>query len=95
MKYAYNVIVEQQPAGNDGDSSLQFEFESHDDVFVILERLRGQKYLDENTRTALIVGINSLGYAILANRDSQTMAGLLPQFKALMKELKKGLAGDF
>ncbi|WP_462325573.1 DUF3861 family protein [Desulfoplanes sp.] len=95
MKYAYNVIVEPQPAGSDGASSLQFGFESHDDVLAILEGLRGQESLDKNTRAALIVGIKSLGYAILANRDSQTMAGLLPQFKALMKELKQGLAGDF
>ncbi len=90
----YNVILKRQPTGNDDASSLQFEFESHDDVFAILEGLRGQESLDKkNTRAALVVGIKSLGYAILANRDSQIMAGLLPQFKALMKELKKGLAG--
>ena len=95
MKYTYNVVLEQQPAGDDGASSQQFEFESHDDVFTILEGLRGQESLDENTRAALVVGIKSLGYAMLANKDSQTMSNLMPHFKELMKELKKGLADGF
>ena len=87
-KHTYIVDLEEQGSR----SSLQFEIGSHDDLFGILKRMGGNEDLDENTRNALIVGIKSMGSAIMSNRDSAVMTGLMPHFKELMKALKTGLA---
>lgn len=88
MKYAYNVTLKQQGS----DTNLQYEFGSHDDLFKILDRVEGKSSLDDNTCAALIVGIKSLGSALMANKDTKPMSDLMPHFKEMMKALKNGLA---
>ncbi|SKA77719.1 DUF3861 family protein [Desulfobaculum bizertense] len=89
MKHTYRVALKELALSQKGAGrSLQFEFGSHDDVFAILERLSGNDALDEDTRAALIVGVKTLGSALLSNPKSPEMSQLLPHFKGLMMELK-------
>ncbi|NDV18403.1 DUF3861 family protein [Pseudodesulfovibrio sp. JC047] len=95
MKYTYTITVEKKPVeGKTAEGPMLFEAGSHDDVSDLLDRARQQGAFDEATRCALVVGAKLLGSAVLSNRDSVSMAKLMPHFKALMKELKRSLSGE-
>lgn len=71
--------------------TLQFEVGNHDDLFAIVERMRGRGDFDENTATALAVGLKLFGEVMMEEKAHPLFAPLRPHFAQFMKELKKGL----
>ena len=86
--HSYRVTFEEP----DTSSRLQFEFDNHDDVFAILERLSARDDLvspEEIPRLA--VGTKLLGKVVMENRQHPLFAAFFPHFGELVKGLKKGM----
>lgn len=71
--------------------SLQFEAGNHDDIFAIVERMRGRGDLSEADATALAVGLKLFSEVMLQNRGLPLFTDFMPHFKAFMQHLKQGL----
>lgn len=97
MKYQYKMSIEQgniytDPDGLAKNTSLQYDIESNDDAFSIIEGLRSNAIFDDNVCAAFVFGLKSLGFAMISNRDSALVEKLMPHFTSLMKEMKKELS---
>ncbi len=94
-QHRYRVTVEhlQDPGGNPVTRDpLSFEVGNHDDIFAIVERMRGRGDFGPETATAFAVGLKLFSEVMLEHRDHPLFAGFQPHFRQFMKELKKGPA---
>jgi hypothetical protein len=94
-QHRYRITVEhlQDPGGNPVTRApLTFETGNHDDIFSIVERMRGRGDFDAETATSLAVGLKLFSEVMLENRDHPLFTELQPHFKQFMKHLKKGPA---
>jgi hypothetical protein len=96
-QHRYRVTVERLAdesggAGEEGafvdDAPLRFEAGSHDDVFMVVERVRGCGEFDEATATAFAVGLKLFGGAMLEHRENPLFEAFYPAFVEFMKRLK-------
>lgn len=71
------------PTGN-----LQFEFENHDDILSILEKIKQKNIFDENTNKEFAVGLKLFSEVLLKNRKHELFEDLFPHFSDFMKKLK-------
>jgi hypothetical protein len=105
MAYNYRYQITLQELGdttsdNTADNTtectarwLQFDFDNHDDVFTIIERLNqhhGLADIPEKEIPALALGLKLFGKALMENKDNTLLASLKPHFVEFMKSLKKG-----
>lgn len=70
--------------------TLQFEVGNHDDIFAIVERLRGRGDFEENAAAALAVGLKLFSEVMLEEKENPLFSSFRPHFMQFMKELKKG-----
>jgi hypothetical protein len=92
----YRITQEQLDATSSTtpSPSLQFDFDNHDDIFAIIERL---DYLQQRGDISaaevpqLAVGLKLFGKVMMENRESALFAALHPHFVEFMRELKKGV----
>lgn len=70
------------------DAPLEFNVGNHDDIFDIVERIRNRTDFDENTNTALAVGLKLFSEVMLENRSNPLFEEFMPQFASFMKKLK-------
>lgn len=93
-QHRYRVTLEHL-ADTQGESlppgkSLQFEVENHDDIFSIVERLRGRGDFSEDTATAFGVGLKLFSEVMLKDRQNPLFQSFEPHFMQFMKALKQG-----
>ncbi|WMI66821.1 DUF3861 domain-containing protein [Aestuariibaculum sp. YM273] len=69
--------------------SLDFEFENHDNIFNIIEKVES-KNIFENAKDAkeFAVGLKLFGEVLLRNRNHEVFSDLQPHFKDFMVKLK-------
>lgn len=94
-QHRYRVTVEhlQDPGGNPVTRApLAFEVGNHDDIFAIVERMRGRGDFDPATATSFAVGLKLFSEVMLEHRDHPLFTEFQPHFRQFMKELKKGSA---
>ena len=75
------------------EKPLQFEAGNHDDIFLIVDRIKEKGYFDSSTATAFAVGLKLFGEVMLENREHPLFKDFAPHFRALMKQIKNGGAG--
>lgn len=97
-QHRYRITVEHL-ADATGEPSrdaepLQFEAGSHDDLFAIVDRMRGRGDFDADTAATLALGIKLFGEVMLTHREHSLFAELAPHFGAFMKRLKQGPAAE-
>ena len=90
--YKYRLRLE-QVAGIQPDSPkykpLELDFENHDDIFSIIERLRERNLFDEpGQSTEFAIGLKLFSEVMLKNRQHPLFEELAPAFKAFMQRLK-------
>ena len=68
---------------------LQFEFGNHDDIFYIVEMMRGRGDFDENTAAAFAIGLKMFSEVMLEQKDNPLFKEFKPHFMDFMKTLKK------
>lgn len=90
-KHQYRICINHlNHAGGSGagDETVEFEFTSHDDLFNIIDGLKGRSDMDPEAAAPLALGIKLFGSVMLANRSNGLFADLFPHFSRFMKGLK-------
>lgn len=81
----YQVSVQELDEPSKG---FAFHFDSHEDLFDILERARRKGKLSEDEVKQFCLGIKLFSGIVLAHREEQPFAALLPAFGSFMRALK-------
>lgn len=69
---------------------LSLEFENHDEIFGIIERVKQKKLFgDDNQSAEFAIGLKMFGEVMLKNRNHPIFEELAPAFKEFMKKLKQ------
>ncbi|MGI4742205.1 MAG: DUF3861 domain-containing protein [Janthinobacterium lividum] len=90
--YQYHLRLEQvasaQPDGPQHEP-LELNFENHDDIFNIVERLQARNLFAElGQSTEFAIGLKLFSEVMLKNRQHPLFEELAPAFKAFMQRLK-------
>lgn len=70
--------------------AMQFDFENHDNLFAIIERLEKREDFSPEMARQFGVGLKLFSEVMIENRSNPLFSDLLPQFGAFMQKLKKG-----
>jgi len=71
------------------NETIDFEFENHDEIFSIIERIRDNNpFGNENQAVEFAVGLKLFSEVMLKNRDNELFDELMPAFGSFMKKLK-------
>jgi len=87
----YKITLEHihSPKDLDLNAPLQFEFENHDEVFSIIEKIKANNPFEyENQATEFAVGLKLFSEVMLKNRENPLFEEFLPAFALFMKKLK-------
>jgi hypothetical protein len=87
----YSITLEHihQPKGEALHKPVQLEFDNHDDIFSIIEKLQQKNHFkDEGQSAEFAIGLKMFGEVILRNKDNPLFEDLMPAFTAFMKKLK-------
>ena len=94
-QHRYRITVEHLSDLNGGPSPynapLSFEAGNHDDLFRIVEKVRGRGDFDVETATAFAIGLKLFGEVVMQNRQLPGFEGMGPQCGVFMKKLKQGI----
>ena len=92
-QHQYHVTVQHvaDAQGNPSTYSEKLEFDSrnHDDIFVVLEKLKQANLFDEETTKAFAIGLKLFGEVMLENKNHELFQDFFPQFGQFMKHLKQ------
>ena len=94
-QHRYRVTLEQLsgPAGAPStDKTLQFDVGNHDDIFAIVDGLRGRGDFGHDAATALAVGLKLFGEVMLEEPVKPVFSTIRPHFLQFIRELKKSRA---
>jgi hypothetical protein len=92
-KYHYRITLESLDATATPARALQFDFDNHDDIFFILDRLKQRSDFAAEDIPPLAIGLKLLGKTLMKNKENPLLASLKPHFAAFMRELKKSAPG--
>ena len=76
-------------AGPEAHEPLSFEAGNHDDLFVIIERVRAAGLADADQAAALALGMKLFGEVMLAHRKDPLFAPLQPAFREFIDAFKQ------
>jgi hypothetical protein len=86
MSHQYKFTVES--LNNPNESTIEFETQTREDLFKIVEMMKQKSGLDEADSTALAVGLKLFGEVMMLNRDKELFRQIKPHFADFMKTLK-------
>lgn len=90
--HRYRVTLEHlaDPKGNAVDTApLTFEVTNHDNLFAIVDAVKGKGLFDETEAAAFAVGLKLFREVMLHHRGHEVFQELEPHFGAFMKAFKK------
>lgn len=88
--YRYRITVESLSPNTVADQ-LSFEADNHDDIFAIVERMRGNLDLDDDTTASFAVGLKLFSEVVLKHRNRAPFDAIRPAMKEFMPVLKAHL----
>lgn len=72
-------------------SPLEVEFDNHDDIFQIIERLNDRSlFAEPGQATEFAIGLKLFSEVMLKNREHPLFIEFRPAFSEFMKKLKSG-----
>lgn len=72
-------------------SPLELEFNNHDNIFQIIERLNSRSlFAEPGQATEFAIGLKLFSEVILKNRENPLFAEFRPAFSEFMQKLKSG-----
>lgn len=75
--------------GSEGNKTLEFDFENHDDLFQIFEVIKSKKVFDnEETAHEFALGLKLFTEVMLKNKQHPLFEELRPAIMEFMKKLK-------
>lgn len=89
--HLYRITLEhlEDPKGNPVTKEpLQFEVKNHDDLYVIVEKVKAKGLFDEDEATACAIGLKLFREVMLHHRNADVFRELDPPFSEFMKTFK-------
>jgi hypothetical protein len=75
--------------GTAGQKSLEFEFENHDDIFGIIQRMQKVDIFGDGAQAVeFAIGLKLFSEVLLNHKDNPLFEELKPAFQVFMKKLK-------
>lgn len=75
--------------GSDADKSIVFEFENHDNILNLIEKVQQRKLFDkEDKNTQFLLGLKLFSEVMIEQRDNPLFEDFAPAFREFMKKLK-------
>ncbi|MEN9909826.1 MAG: hypothetical protein RLZZ540_2975 [Bacteroidota bacterium] len=72
--------------------SIEFEFENHDNIYEIIERMKSRnRFKTEQQSIEFAIGLKLFSEVMLKNKDNQLFEDFRPAFGDFMKKLKSGI----
>lgn len=88
----YRITIEEiDPQGDNSPQNLQFEVQDREDMFSIVDKLKQNSELDEQSATQVGVALRLLGPVMMQSRKHPLFADFMPHFKDFMINLKRTL----
>jgi len=84
-RYKVQVV---EADGGEGVEPIAFEFETHDDLRVILARQKEKGLMEEEEAKAFAVGLKLFSSVLLAHRTEELFVDISAHFGNFMKKLK-------
>ena len=87
----YKIRLEEVQLKNNtpAQKSIEFEFENHDDIFNIIDKMQEMDVFgDKGQAVEFALGVKLFGEVLLNHRDNPLFDELKPAFAAFMKKLK-------
>ena len=87
----YKVTLEHihNPKGEELHTTVATEFDNHDNIFSIIERLQEKDLFNtKNESTEFAIGLKMFSEVMLRNRENPLFSELAPAFKEFMVKLK-------
>jgi hypothetical protein len=88
----YKLLLADLPTPNDEQAparTLEFEFENHDDVFEVIEKIKRKNlFSNEADAAEFALGLKLFTEVILRNRQLDVFSDLQPAIRDFMKKLK-------
>ena len=69
--------------------TLELEFDNHDDVFLIIEKIKDKGYFDESQSAEFAIGLKMFSEVMLRNKNNPLFEDFRPAFKDFMMKLKE------
>ncbi|MCG9642378.1 DUF3861 domain-containing protein [Vibrio sp. Isolate34] len=91
----YRIIIEEVNIKEDRElQTMQFEIEDRENMFAIVEKIKQDGGLDEQSAARLGVSIRLLGPLMMQDRKHPLFVDFMPHFRNFMQNLKKTLKGQ-
>ncbi|CDU03773.1 conserved hypothetical protein [Vibrio coralliirubri] len=91
----YRITIEEVSVKEDRElQTMQFEIEDRENMFAIVEKIKQDSGLDEQSATRLGVSIRLLGPLMMQDRKYPLFVNFMPHFRDFMQNLKKTLKGQ-
>lgn len=91
MKHSYEINLTEHSSDSavlSDKESLKINFQSHDDLHEIVEKLTTKGLFDENETKVFVVGLKMFVSVMLAHRNDPLFSEISPHFGNFMKKLK-------
>ncbi|MEZ8120103.1 DUF3861 domain-containing protein [Vibrio splendidus] len=91
----YRITIEEVSVKEDRElQTMQFEIEDRENMFAIVEKIKQDSGLDEQSAARLGVSIRLLGPLMMQGRKHPLFVNFMPHFRDFMQNLKKTLKGQ-
>ncbi|UPR54426.1 DUF3861 domain-containing protein [Vibrio cyclitrophicus] len=91
----YRITIEEVSVKEDRElQTMQFEMEDRENMFAIVEKIKQDSGLDEQSAARLGVSIRLLGPLMMQDRKHPLFVNFMPHFRDFMQNLKKTLKGQ-
>lgn len=90
-EHRYRITLEHMATASAGQAQhvpLQFEAGNHDDLFVIVDKLRSKQQFDADTSAALAVGLKLFTEVMLKNRQHPLFSEISQPLRDFIGKLK-------
>lgn len=88
----YGIILKEIELkdGTQTNKSLEFEFENHDNILSLIEKVQQKGLFNEKDKNIqFVLGLKLFSEVLLEQRDNPLFEGFLPAFRELMRKLKE------
>lgn len=90
----YRITIEEVNIKEDRElQTMQFEIEDRENMFAIVDKIKQDSGLDEQSTRRLGVSIRLLGPLMMQDRKHPLFVDFMPHFRNFMQNLKKTLKG--
>ncbi|MEZ8151125.1 DUF3861 domain-containing protein [Vibrio splendidus] len=91
----YRITIEEVSVKEDRElQTMQFEIEDRENMFAIVEKIKQDSGLDEQSAARLGVSVRLLGPMMMQDRKHPLFVDFMPHFRNFMQNLKKTLKGQ-